>query len=362
MIKQQELFDYATKKSDELIDEFAFKSQQLGNRYRLRLLNDVKAAKSTLMKEIGEHLRMVDTFDLKTDVTANLKRVNNQCRALKKSVESRLEVDKLASHLKLKNFLKIYFESNINQNEINELYELIKRLDVKSFFDFESSAQLVEPAAARELAKSFEVKGKETIENIKSSLSKSGTDFQNEVMQLKNDIDKQTPSEKSLRDSANPKNFKETLKAETDRELKRILGDLAKADQSDQIRDYKRQLTTNKKIYMNELAKSDCSLTIQCLEHIKTLKMRLWVKFILTFGEFVQLIGQEGSEASKLFKSDTLLLKSLNECVERSIKNYDVFAKTNDQKLEAAVKKLKELDDQFAEELRTGEKQTNRPV
>lgn len=376
MSKQQELLNFATKKSDELVNEFCFKSQQLENRYRLQLLNDVKSAKNSLMKEISEHLRVADAFDPKTDLTVNLKRVNNQCRAFKKSVESRLEVDQLSGHLKLKNLLQRAFESNINPNEINELYELISKMDVKSFFDFENSTvadqseadkTFKEPASVWPLVKGFEMKGKESIETIRTSLSKSGTAFQNEFMQLKAEIDKpKAGSCEGNRGSlqAEAKSFKETLKVNADRELKQILNGLSKAGQSDRTRDYRRQLTANKKTYLNELKKSDCSLSVQCLEHIKTFKRRLWLKFVLIFGELVELIATTNAQtdAGKSFKDDALLVKSLNECVERTVKNCDAFiGKTNEQRLEAAMKKLKELDEQFAEELRASGKRTNRP-
>lgn len=375
-----DLLGFATKKSDELVDEFCSKSQQLEGRYRQQLLNDVKLAKSNLMKEIAEHLRMVDAADPKADVAVNLRRIGYQCRAFKKSVESRLEIDQLSGHLKLKSPLHKAFESNINQNEINELYELISKMDVKSFFDLENTTaataeqpdadkgtdkaadktSMKEPASIRSLVKGFEQKGKETIEAIRTSLGKSATAFQNEVMQLKAEIDKadcesnRSPDEapKCLKSEKSP-----TLKADADRELKRILASLAKVGQCDRIRYCRRQLTANKKTYLNELKKSDCALSVQCLEHIWTLKRRLWHKFILIFGELVELIATTPADAEKSFKNDALLMKSLNECVERTMKNCDAFiGKTADQRLEVASKRLKELNEQFTEELRGGKR------
>lgn len=73
-----ELLNYACGKGNEVVDNFSFKILQLENKNKGQLIADVKAAKEVLMKEINEHLRMVDKFDPKTDITINLRRVNKQ--------------------------------------------------------------------------------------------------------------------------------------------------------------------------------------------------------------------------------------------------------------------------------------------
>lgn len=292
-------------------------------------------------------------------------------KLFKENIDAKLEpVYKLKDHLKLNDYLKKNFETMINEQEMNDLYELITKMDLKKVFDEDdkdlddSEIDKALKEWSKKLIDNFGAKSAEKIDNMKSSLNKSTIDFRNEIIQLKQDIERQEfrNDAKSYQDEQNMRKLKELFRTDIDKELKEIIFRLYQVDQTNQIQRFNKKLALNKKIYLNDLKKSDCNLIIQYLEHIQMFKRKLWSKLSSTFSELITNLNTD-SDASKGFKGDTLILKSLNECIEKAIKNYDTFiTKTIDHTLDNVNKKLKEFDDKYIQELQVNENRVNKEL
>ena len=368
---ESELTNSANNKINELVDHFQTKNLQLESKYKLQLINDIKQAKDAFMKEINEHLKIVDTFSLKSDLAINLKRINNQCKLFKQNVDSKLEsISKLKDLLKIDSILKKNFESNVDDNELNVINESINKISLKTNLDDVKDVNnlnelnRVFKEAIGDLIDSFEAKGNEAIDNTKSSLNKHTIDFQNEINLLKYELDGQESIEsKSIQDEQNGKKLKDAIKNELDKELKKIIENLNQTDQNKQIKAFNKQLAIAKKAYLNKLKKSDCLLINQYLDNIKFFQKKLWSKFNLIFSDLITNLDNSSEESSKQYKSDPSILKSLNDCIEKTIRNYDSYlAKTIDQAQETIIKKLKEIDNQFMRDLQLNERRMNKKL
>ena len=305
------------------------------------------------MKEVSESLKMIEST-YKGDNKLNLtKRLSNQCKLLKESLQSGLEpVKQLKDHLTIETGgVRKYFESNLNENEITELADMIDKQNSKCISTADQddlNKMMKESVLIRDIFSNFETNSKEIIDSVKTSLIKDSIDFQNRILQTKTDNQE----------------LKQLLKSDLEKQLKQVIDDLVQTSlQTHQnVKTFDKNVIKAKKAYMNDLRKADCLLIIQYLEHMKRSRKRLWSKLNSILTELITNLNNV-SDSSNASKGDESILKSLNDCMDKVIKfNDQSLNRAIDQTLNLVTKKLKEFDEQHLAELQKVEKQINKEL
>lgn len=355
-----ELLTQAHNRANELVDNFSLKNLALENKYKSQLLNSINEAKEILLQEVKESIRSLATTE-KPPVQSEdessamiMKRLDGQYKIFKQSFNTKLEptFKELKNHLRTDGVLKKFFETNMGDSEMNELNEIVKKLSPKvsvvTTTDLNSDELdkiAKESILIRNAINDFESKSKAIIDGLRASLKKNMLDFQNEIANLKSEFDIEDTKMESVKFDERLVKLKQLLKQDYDKQLRLIIDHLIQINHhSNLTHKFDRQLTELKYEYLKKLQKSDSTLSVQYLEHVKWMRKRLWLFFNSLLVDLVDSLTQS-VEQSKSFKDDSTALKQVNEVVEKTIKNYDFHLdKSIDQSLDELSKKLRQFN------------------
>lgn len=376
----------AISKSDELVNNFSLKNLAIENKFKSKLLNDVNSAKTEMMIELKESLKLIvplekqkqDKSTNKTETRIDLKncctkRINYQRKLYKTELDTKLELNRILKEFqKMDNMMKNYFESTINETEINDLNDLFAHLNpsIEKSYDCEDDLNklLKESITIRNAINSFEIKCREIIDNMRPLLTKRTMDFQAEITFLKSEFENQLAID-FKKDDQNLNRSKQNLKNELENHLKKIIDNLIlTSTQNKQIQMLFKNLIKIRTIYTNRLNESDYQMIIHYFDHFKWFRKRLWTLFHKNLIEMINNLNSnvpsDISNQMQTYKSDISIIRSLNECINKLINFYEQLSNKTvlDQTLDAIVKKLKEFDEQFLIDLKSIEKESNKEM